>query len=401
MQEENSEVQAPENKIPRWALIAGVVVVFLCLAVLLGLFLARTELLSVAVGVMASETPTPSYTFIPTETFTPRPTDTETPTLAPSDTPMPTQPPMPPMSVMALAQGGPVLSETFVDNANTWQGVNADSEVIIQENQLQLRSANTGAAGIGYCQGDQCGPYQDYYYFQAEVVEDRPSTVGLGLVFAINQAKSGFYIFNIRPASADYSLYKFSNGQFTALIDWTPSPAVKFYPFVNTIGVSYLEGNIQLYANGEQLASYLDKQPYKGGQIGFAVQSDGVRLLAQNVMVMTLAPVTPEPQAPPAGATQPGPGYQSPTPASRYTPTPTQQGACPAYVPSGNFVLIVFYSGSAKKASIQINGSNVQLNQGNNVFYLPLNQNHVVVIGEKTREYYLEVCKIINLKLVK
>ncbi len=398
MQEE--EVQAPENKIPRWALIAGVVVVFLCLAVLLGLFLARTELLSVAVGALASETPTPSDTFVPTETFTPRPTDTETQTLTPSDTATPTQVPMPPASVMAIAQGGAVLNEVFADNANTWQGVNANSEVIIQENQLQLRSADTGAAGVGYCQGENCGPYQDYYYYQAEIVEDRPSTVGLGLVFGINQAKSGFYIFNIRPASADFSLYKFTNGQFTALIEWTPNPAIKFYPFVNKVGVSYLEGNIQLYANGEQLASYLDKQPYKSGRIGFAVQSDGVRLLAQNVMVLTLAPVTPAPQAPPAGATQqPGAGYQSPTPPPRFSPTPTQQGACPYYVPGGNFVLVIFKTGSGKKGTVQINGSNVQVNLGNNVFYLPLKQTNTVVIGNKTYELYYEVCKIITLKL--
>jgi hypothetical protein len=396
------EIQAQESRIPRWALIAGVVVVFLCLAALVALFLARTQLLSVAVGVLASETPTPSDTVIPTETFTPRPTDTEAPTLQPSETPTPTQVPMPPVGVVSLSQGGPVLADAFADNANGWQGINQTSEVIIQENQLQLRSADPGAAAVGYCQSETCGPYEDFYYVQAEIVEDRPSTLALGLVFAMNQPKSGFYIFNIRPASAEFNLIKFTNGQFTRLLDWTPNPAVKFYPFVNKLGATYQEGNIQLYANGVLVGSFVDKQPFTGGRIGFAVESDGVRLLASNVMVMTLAPVTPTPPSTPGSEPQPGvtqpATYQSPTPAPRFTATPTEPGSCPSYVPSGNFVLIVFKTGTGK-GEIKINGNNVKVNQGNNVFYLPLDQTHVVVVGNRTVEYLFEVCKIVNLKL--
>ncbi len=72
------EIPVEENRFPKWALIAGVVVVFLCLAVLLTLFLARTKLLSVAVNVLASETPTPSETMPPTNTLPPLPTETAT-----------------------------------------------------------------------------------------------------------------------------------------------------------------------------------------------------------------------------------------------------------------------------------------------------------------------------------
>ncbi len=331
---EEEEYHTSESRIPRWIWIAGVVVVFLCLAILVALFLARTKILSFAVGALASETPVPSATLIPTETFTPRPPDTETPTLAPSVTEIPTAPPMPPVSVMALSQGGPILDETFSDNSNTWQGFNQVSEVIIQEDQLQLRSSDTGKPAIGYCQSENCGPYKDYYYYQAEIVEDRPTTLGLGLVFAINQAKSGFYAFQIRPSSAEYSLWKSTNNQMVQLIDWTANAAIKFYPFINIIGVSYQEGSIQLYANGEQIASFKDPQPFTEGRIGFSVESDGLRLLANDAMVMTLAPVTPAPPAPAGMATQPS-TYQSPTPGSRFTPTPTPKGACPAYVPAG------------------------------------------------------------------
>jgi hypothetical protein len=391
------EYQAAESRIPRWALIAGVVIVFMCLAFLLALFLARTKLLSVAVSVLASDTPTVTQTLPPTDTLAPLPTDTEAATLTPSEIPTETPLPMPPSQIVALAQGGPALNESFADNANNWQGINTISEVTIQEQKLQLRSSESGKPAVGFCQGENCGPYQDFYYYQSEIVEDRPSTLALGLVFGLNQQKSAFYSFAIRPSSAEFALLKFANGQWQNLIDWTSNPAIKFYPFVNVIGASYQEGNIFLFINGSQVGNFTDKQPYKSGWIGFSVESDGVRLLASNVTVYNLAPVTPQPPAPVGAATQPA-VYQSPTPASRFTPTITPQGACPAYVPGGNFVLVVFKTGTSK-GDITINGTKYRVQQGNNVFYLPLKKSHVVEIGNKSYDMYYEVCKIVNLKL--
>jgi hypothetical protein len=392
----DEEIPVEENRFPKWALIAGVVVIFLCLAVLLTLFLARSKLLSVAVGVLASETPTASATLPPTETLPPPPTETATIETTPTDTPAPTALPMPPMEIMSLTQGSSALDEQFVDNAHNWVGVNAGSEVNIQQGQLQLRSAESKKAAVAYCQGD-CGPYQDFYYFQSDMVEDRPSTIGLGMVFGMNQARSAFYSFRIRPSSADFSLAKVSNGQWNPLIDWTPSPAIKFYPFINTVGTSYRDGIIDLFVNGQKLATFTDKQPLKSGRIGFSVDTDGVRLLASKVLVYTLNPVTPQP-----AITQALPGqtqvYQSPTPGAKYTPTATTQGSCPSSVPSGMFVLTVFKSGP-KPGKIEINGSSVKVNQGVNVFYLPLKKNQLVKIGDKSYTLYYEVCKIVNLRM--
>jgi hypothetical protein len=390
------EVPVEENRFPKWALIGGVVVIFLCLAVLLTLFLARTKLLSVAVSVLASETPTPSATLPPTNTLPPLPTATATTEMTPTETPSPTVMPMPPMEIMSLAQGSSALDEQFADNTRNWVGVNQTSEVTIQQAQIQLRSAESKQAGVAYCQGE-CGPYQDFYYIQSDIVEDRPSTIGLGLVFGMNQAKSAFYSFRIRPASADFSLAKVSNGAWTPLIDWTPSPAIKFYPFVNTVGVSYRDGNIDLYVNGQKLATYTDKQPLKSGRIGFSVDADGVRLLASKVLVYTLNPVTPQPAITQASPLQ-SPVYQSPTPGLKYTPTATQVGSCPSSVPSGMFVLTVFKN-SPKPGKFEINGSSVKVNQGVNVFYLPLKKMTVVRIGDKPYELYYEVCKIVNLRM--
>jgi hypothetical protein len=55
--------------------------------------------------------------------------------------------------------------------------------------------------------------------------------------------------------------------------------------------------------------------------------------------------------------------------------------------------------GSPKRGKFEINGSSMKVNQGVNVFYLPLKQKHVVKIGEKSYELYYEVCKIISLRM--
>ncbi len=399
---EEEPVASQKSGVPKWALIAGVAVVFLCLAVLLALFLGRSKLLSFAVNALATETPVPSETLPPTDTNIPEPISTETPIPEPTQEPTATPLPMPPSSVSSLAQGDPVFSDAFVDNSNNWVGFLPSSEVIIQENQLQLRSSESGTPALSLCQGDVCGTVQDFYYYQAEIVEDRPTTLALGLLFGINAQKSGYYTLAIRPSSAEFSLRKFVAGQTQALIDWTPSPAIKFYPFVNTVGVSYQDGNIGLYINGTQVGSFKDPQPYKAGRVGFSIESDGLRLLAGDVLVLNLAAVTPEPPSAPVsgdpGAATQGSTYQSPTPAMKYTLTPTAPGSCPAYVPGGNFVLVVFKSSSGR-GDISINGRGSQVEQGNNVFYLPLKQNHIVVIGKKSYELYYEICKIINLKM--
>ena len=73
------DYQTSGSRFPKWALIAGVVFVFMCLAVLLTLFLARTKILNFAVGMLATETPIPTETAVPTETRLPAPPEAPAP----------------------------------------------------------------------------------------------------------------------------------------------------------------------------------------------------------------------------------------------------------------------------------------------------------------------------------
>jgi hypothetical protein len=337
---------------------------------------------------------------------------------------------LPAMEIMALVSGPPVMDDPFDDNSRTWTGIGENSEFTLQEGNLILRSTAAGQPGMVYCSGT-CGPYKDFYYYEAEVVDERASEFGYGLVFGLNEAKNAYYTFKVRPNTSEYGLFKFQNGALIPLIDWTASTAVLPAPQPNLLGASLLEKKIDLYLNGTRINSYSDNSPLSEGQIGFTVDQDGVRLMANRAVVYELIPRTPQPTVPgqptPAATTAPlataplatAPGQVAPptagavptlppppptaipatnTPAGP-TATPTQPGSCPAYVPEGQWVLVVTKADQlARNVKITINGTVYELKELNTAFYLNLNQRYVVDAGNRTYDYQQAVCKLVYIR---
>ena len=133
---------------------------------------------------------------------------------------------------------------------------------------------------MAYCAGD-CGPFKDSYYYEAELVDERASEFGYGLIFAINDQRNAYYAYKVRPGTGDYGLFKLVNGSWTPLIDWTKTTALLPPPQTNILGASLQEKNISLFLNGARLNSFLDENPYNEGRIGFMVDQDGVRLFCR------------------------------------------------------------------------------------------------------------------------
>jgi hypothetical protein len=251
------------------------------------------------------------------------------------------------------------------------------------------------------------------YYFQGEVTEDRPSDIGFGLIFSMNDLRTAYYSFKLRPSTGQYSLLKFKDGNWVTLIDWTPSPAIFPNPQTNVIGASVQGKNIDLYINSARVGSYTDENPLDKGRIGLIVDQGGTRMIADNLLLLSLLPTTPTPpgQEPPTFPSLTPPGLNPPpatpgsaTPVSpnptlpvKFTPTATAPGSCPVTIPKGSWVLVVTKS-SNTKSSVTINGRDSKLQLGPNVFYLPLGSYTVVKLGGKTYEYRIDVCKLVYLK---
>jgi hypothetical protein len=390
---EDEEEEYEEGAFRRWGLLIGIGIGVVCLGLIVVLWFGRDVFLTPVARLMASETPTSTNTLPPpTATFTAEPS--ETPTIAATLEPSPTLMRLPAMEIMALVSGPPVVSDPFDNNDLAWTGLGDNSEFTIQEGMMVVRSNQQGKPAMVYCSGN-CGPFKDFYYFEAEMYDERASDFGFGLIFALNGQKNAYYAYKIRPATGEYGLFKFQNGNLLPLIDWTASPAVLPAPQPNVLGVSFLEKNIDLYLNGTRINNYNDRNPYNEGQVGFIADQDGVRLMINKATVYELIPRTPEaPQQFPtaAGAT---PIVATSTPL-RYTLTPTAPGSCPRTVPSGSWALVVTAVGNNVK--IEINGVVYELKELNTVFYLNLNTNYVVKTSNRTYEYFLTACKVIYIK---
>jgi len=387
------------NSFRRWGIVAGIGVVVVCVGLLLVLWFGRQVFMAPLAQWLASATPTPTNTLPPTATFTQLPTVTET--MLPTDTPTTLPPNQPAPEVMAQAIVPPALQEEFVDNSRAWTGLGANSEFLIQEGSLILRSNQPGQSAVAYCAGD-CGPYKDSFYYEAALVDERASEYGYGIIFSINDAKNGYYAYKVRPSTGDYGLFKLVSGNWTPLIDWTKASGLLPSSQANLLGASLQDKNITLFLNGTQLNSVVDETPYSEGRIGFTVDQDGVRLISRDVLVYNLIQTTPVPPgqaltpvAPPGQPTF-TPGL--PTPSGRFTPTPTKPGSCPRDTPDDSWILVITNVGQSKK-DITINGVKYKVEDLVSFFYLNLNTDYTIEIGNKTYEYYVTECKIVYLKV--
>lgn len=445
LDDDSYQAETGTDRTNRYRLIGlagGVLVVFCCLAGLLAVWLGREPVIKVVAGLIASQTPTPTETLPPTATATftlaaptdtpPPPTDTPTPTLSPTPNRFPA------LDVMAIVTGPPVMKDDFADNSRNWIALGNGSDFIIQDGMLRLRNAQAGQPAGAYCTGD-CGPYKDHYYYQAEVVEERPGSAGLGLLMAYDNIRNSGYVFVVRPSTAEYSLWKISSGSVAPLIKWTPSASVLPHPQPNLLGLAYQDGILTPYINGARQNGYKDNNPFKEGRVGFWVDPDGSPLLGGHASVFTLFPTTPTPpgMAPPPSATaavpptftpaaggfptptnpvpgaptQPPPaGLASPTPpgpppqptATRplISPTPTRTGGCPSYFPAGVWMLQIFKQSPGKSTAF-IDGAKYTLQQGVNVYYLALDRTHTVDAGGKVKTYEIYNTCVIKYLTVK
>ncbi|MBN1148054.1 MAG: hypothetical protein JXA78_12420 [Anaerolineales bacterium] len=343
-------------------------------------------------GLGASETPTPTETVEPTATFTLAPTETATqpaqPTAQQPDVTaaLPALPATPTLGVLPMIpmQGEPLLTEQFADNLRAWAGLYPGSDILVQNGSLYLKGSQPGLAAAAYCSGI-CGPFQVSYFFQAQLVEEAASDQGFGLVFGLDPAQDSYYNFMIRPYNGDFSLLKRVNRTWTTLLTWTAAAAIQAFPQPNTLGVSFQSGTIDLFANGTKIGTFVDPNPYNTGRIGFYIDKDNIGLFARSVAVFF--------QEPPAAT-----ATSLPRPTLAVTPSKTPEGACPATVPANTWVLVILNATSGRERII-INGERKTLQVGQNVFYLKLNQNHVIEIRKQVYYYKYSKCQIVYLKL--
>lgn len=141
----------------------------------------------------------------------------------------------------------------------------------------------------------------DTYYLQAELITDiAVENQQYGLVFGLNSSTSNFYLYEINLEYQFFRLFKFAPASdyqisnsfrqtpnnWILLIDYTKTSMNK-YPKENILSVYFKKGNIELFINGNQVATYLDEKPLQFSGVGVFVNNYGYRLIVDNFFAYT------------------------------------------------------------------------------------------------------------------
>lgn len=172
-----------------------------------------------------------------------------------------------------------VKFENFSSNVRDWSLYYPNGKVETINGKLIIQSNLVGHYIIGNNQNFIST--SDTYYVQADFTTDRSTYEPYGLIFGMNNHISAFYVFSISPDANAYQLYKYDVGEWKQLIPFSSTKLLR-YPDANTLSVYFDKGNIELYIDGNLVASFFDKQPLQFSGVGAFVENSGYRVIVDN-----------------------------------------------------------------------------------------------------------------------
>lgn len=183
--------------------------------------------------------------------------------------------------------------ENFTSNYRDWSLYYQSGKVEIINEKMIFQS---NIEDIAIAINEKFINVSDTYYLQAELIADIVvENQQYGLVFGLSNSSGSFYLYEINPEYQAFRLFKFSPGSdyqvsnsfrqspnnWILLIDYTDTD-LNQYPKENVLGVFFKQGNIELFINGNQVATYVDEQPLQFSGVGVFVNNYGYRLIVDN-----------------------------------------------------------------------------------------------------------------------
>lgn len=176
-----------------------------------------------------------------------------------------------------------IQTDDFSSNDHAWSLYISSGKVGIANEQLVLESYHPDKVTIATSK-DLFPGKPDRYCVQADFTSDSKMYASYGLVFGLNRSLATFYLFEVWPERGVAQLQKYNSNVWENLLPET-SIELKPYPEFNTLSVFFDKGNIQLYANGMQVMSYLDKNQFNSNNAGVLVSNMSARLIVDNFFV--------------------------------------------------------------------------------------------------------------------
>lgn len=162
--------------------------------------------------------------------------------------------------------GEMLLEEQFVDNSNNWAvGENKYTKTSIEDGKYQVRVPTDG---YNWFNGPVAVSDVDITV-DTEFVEGEAANSDYGVICRLVDAEN-HYRFRI-ASDGVYRIDKLEKGEFIALVDWTPSDALKIGTgVVNTMRVICNRNHLTLYVNDTLLADVVDSS-FEGGSFALMV----------------------------------------------------------------------------------------------------------------------------------
>jgi hypothetical protein len=172
--------------------------------------------------------------------------------------------------------GAPSWTESFDSKHTPWYlGADTDISFDIANGSLVM----TAFQPIGDQWRVAESSYLDNFYLQANF-RTGPACAGkdgYGLLVRAPDKPSGNinsgYVFSF-SCEGKYRIYRMDNGNFSSIVNWTSSPAIKAgQNQTNSMGINAKSDKLQLYANGSLVSEFADGT-YPGGLFGLVIRSD-------------------------------------------------------------------------------------------------------------------------------
>lgn len=207
-----------------------------------------------------------------------------------------------------LAQGSAwpvVLADTFDDNANEWvagqrTGDYADASFTIADGVFHWEA--TSHQGFIWWNHPTVSSVTDFYLAVDYRSIKGPADAYVGLVMRLDE-DGNYYLFSLRN-DGDYSFDIYDNAQWTSVIAWTPSPAIRVDE-TNHVEIVAEGERFSLFVNGEWVVDTIDatiSSGYSGLLIGMEEKEESAAWDFDNFVLRTIT-TTEETQTPEATAT--------------------------------------------------------------------------------------------------
>jgi len=135
---------------------------------------------------------------------------------------------------------------------------------------------------------NDCENTTDNFYFQAELLPEKPIAIRYGISFCASENDNEYYVFAVDEVFSLYTLYKHSPTEQQTLIRGERTEYIQKYPSPNTIGVKYTGGTMDLYLNDHKLNSFTDNNPLLCKWSGVFVEDGIFNLFVDNVFAYSL-----------------------------------------------------------------------------------------------------------------